>query len=107
MYVANHYVRIKGHLLSAGEPIPEDLPQANIDWLLRAEAIRKAKRPAPVEEPALVSAPVESAPVEEPTAEPVEEPVEDLVVEIDSMAGIVTEPEAEQPKKKRKGAAKS
>ena len=103
MYIANHYIRINGHLLCPGEPIPEDLSEAKKEWFLKVDAIRKSKRPAPVDNPA----PVEPDPVEEPAAEPVEEPVEDLVVEIDSMAGIVTEPEAEQPKKKRKGAAKS
>ena len=106
MYIANHYIRINGHLLCPGEPIPEDLSEAKKEWFLKVDAIRKSKRPVSVE---LAPAPAEPDPVEEPTElEPtVEEPVEDLVVEIDSMAGIVTEPEAEQPKRKRKGAAKS
>ena len=100
MYIANHYIRINGKILARGERLPMDVTQAKLDWLLSAGAIKEVK-PAEQAKPE----PVKPEPVAEPVVEPVaeeavEEPVEE--VEIDSMAGVVTEP----PKKKKGGAKK-
>jgi len=95
MYVANHYIRVNGKILARGERLPMDVTQAKLDWLLSAGAIKEVK-PAEQVKPE----PVKPEPVVEPVVEPVEEPVEE--VEIDSMAGVVTEP----PKKKKGGAKK-
>ena len=43
MYVANHYVRINGTVLTAGEILPDGLPEDKIRWLLRAGAIHEVQ----------------------------------------------------------------
>ena len=96
MYIANHYIRINGKILARGERLPMDVTQAKLDWLLSAGAIKEVK-PAERSKPE----PAKPEPVVDPVVEPVaEEAVEE--VEIDSMAGVVTEP----PKKKKGGAKK-
>ena len=96
MYIANHYIRINGKILARGERLPMDVTQAKLDWLLSAGAIKEVK-PAEQVKPE----PAKPEPVVDPVVEPVaEEAVEE--VEIDSMAGVVTEP----PKKKKGGAKK-
>ena len=49
MYVTNHYVRINRTVLTAGEILPDGLPEEKIAWLLRAGAIREIPEAAPVE----------------------------------------------------------
>ena len=72
MYIANHYVRIRGQVLAKGDEIPESVPADMIGWLLSAGAIREA-------------APLDTVPQEDIQAE--EEIPEEQ--EIDAMAGIV------------------
>ncbi len=99
MYVANHYIRVNGKILARGERLPMDVTQAKLDWLLSAGAIKEVK-PAEQAKPEPVKPEPVVEPVVEPAIEAAEEPVEE--VEIDSMAGVVTEP----PKKKKGGAKK-
>ena len=51
MYVANHYVRINGTVLTAGEILPDGLPEDKIRWLLRAGAIHEVQTETSEETP--------------------------------------------------------
>ncbi len=65
MYVANHYVRINRTVLTAGEILPDGLPEEKIAWLLRAGAIREIPEAAPVEAGAKAADPAGAKEAEE------------------------------------------
>lgn len=107
MYAAKHYVRADGKLYTAGEILPEDLPQEKIDWLLRKGAIE------------LISGTESAEEIPEGEIEPATESAEEIPEseidedaepeEIDAAEGIITAPApktAEKPATRRKGGKK-
>ena len=42
MYIANHYVCVAEKVYFKGEAIPDELPEAELDWLLASGAVHKA-----------------------------------------------------------------
>ena len=131
MYVANHYVRINRTVLTAGEILPEGLPEEKIAWLLKAGAIQETPGTVEAETRETDCHTSAAAPVrndgdkqsadEEPEAgqseeeRPADEEPEEIdeeaePEEIDVMAGIVhLEPTEEKPKAKpaKRGGRKS
>ncbi len=112
MYIAITYI---GGKYVPGEVIPDDMSRDELDWLIRAGAVRKAA-PDPDARRPQEAAVQQGAEVPEPTDAPedTEEPEGEIdedeeAPEIDVMAGIVqTSPkEAVKPAAKRKTNANS
>lgn len=122
MYAAKHYVRADGKLYTAGEVLPDDLPQKKIDWLLRKGAIElipgtESAEEIPASEIGEDAEPIEKIPEGEidEDAEPIEEIPESEIdedaepEEIDAAEGIVSTPApkpADKPATRRKGGGK-
>lgn len=123
MYVANHYVRINRTVLTAGEILPDGLPEEKIAWLLKVGAIREIPGSVVLETAATPPAPDSAKEDEEklPDGNPIEETVADEEPEeideeaepeeIDVMAGIVPQKEQEDaeaaPKSGKRGGRRS
>ena len=102
MYAAKHYVRADGKLYTAGEVLPDDLPQEKIDWLLRKGAIELIPGTESAEDdPGAVPGEIEQPIEDDPGAEPDEEIPESEIdedaepEEIDAAEGIVSTPAAQ------------
>lgn len=59
MYIAKHYVGIRGKIYSAGEIIPDVLSEDQIAWLVKSGAVDKAAPAVKAEAP---EAPEEAPP---------------------------------------------
>ena len=105
MYVAVSYI---GDEFVPGEIIPDDLPKGQLEWLIRAGAVRE-KALAPDESPETPEEPETEEPAAESQEPETESEIEEAeeAPEIDIMDGLVAEEEPKPARASRKTTGKA